>query len=149
MKPHAYWMQHALSLAERAFEQDEVPVGAVLVYHDEIIAEGWNQPIHSHDPTSHAEINCLRKAASAVKNYRLKDTTLYVTLEPCAMCAGAIVHARVKHVVFGAYDLKAGAGGSVVNLLQHEKFNHHVEIIPGILEAECKTLLQGFFKARR
>ena len=142
-------MRHALQLAAHAEQNGEVPVGAVLVRQDEMIAEGWNQPILSHDPTAHAEIIALREAARRLENYRLPDTTLYVTLEPCVMCAGAIIHARVNRVVYGAPDPKAGAAGSVFNTLLTDQFNHKVRCEGGVLQQECSDLLVRFFKARR
>jgi tRNA(adenine34) deaminase len=144
------WMRHALSLAERARKEGEVPVGAVLVNEDEMVAEGWNQPISHHDPTAHAEIVALRAATLRLGNYRLPPgISLYVTLEPCPMCAGALVHARLSRVVFGAPDPRTGAGGSVFNLLDCDKLNHRAEVVRGVLEAECAEVLKGFFKARR
>ena len=142
-------MRRALDLARHAEQAGEVPVGALVVLNDEIIGEGWNQPIVSHDPTAHAEIVALRAAATRMKNYRLTDTTLYVTLEPCAMCAGAIVQARVARVVFGADDAKAGAAGSVFNLLASEQLNHRAEVVGGVLAQECAELLRAFFQQRR
>jgi len=143
------FMQHALFLANKAEQEGEVPVGAVLVKDNEIIGEGWNHPISKHDPTAHAEIMALRDAAEKIGNYRLPDTTLYVTLEPCVMCAGAIIHARVKKVVFGARDPKTGAAGSVFDVLGTDKLNHKVEVESGVLEKECAEKLTAFFKARR
>lgn len=145
----AHWMQHAYGLALRAQELGEVPVGAVLVKDGQLLAEGWNRPIADHDPTAHAEIMALRAAGAKLENYRLVDTTLYVTLEPCVMCAGAIVHARVSRVVFAAYDPRAGAGGSVFDILQTEKLNHRVELEGGLLADECGELLRSFFRSRR
>jgi len=142
-------MHHALQLAKRAELEGEVPVGAVLVKDDELIAEGWNRPIVAHDPTAHAEIVALRAAAARLKNYRLLDTTLYVTLEPCIMCAGAIIHARVNRVVFGADDSKAGAAGGVFDTLLSDQFNHKVVCEKGVLESECAEILVNFFKTRR
>ncbi len=144
-----FWMQRALELAQQARAENEVPVGAVLVKEDHILGEGWNAPIGQHDPTAHAEIRALRQAAAAVGNYRLLDTTLYVTLEPCVMCAGAIIHARVKRVVIGATDPKTGAAGSVFNTLNSDRHNHQVEISQGVLADECGALLKDFFQARR
>ncbi|MDX8125687.1 tRNA adenosine(34) deaminase TadA [Methylomonas sp. OY6] len=143
------WLRHAIRLAQRAETQDEVPVGAVLVYEGRCIAEGWNQPIQSNDPTAHAEIIALRKAGQVLNNYRLIDTTLYVTLEPCVMCMGAIAHARVKRLVFGAYDPKRGAVCHALQLSDAAFLNHRVEWTGGILEADCAELLSDFFKARR
>ena len=143
------WMRHALKLAENAEAAGEVPVGAVLVKDNQIIAEGWNLPITDHDPTAHAEIRCLQQAGRALKNYRLLDTTLYVTLEPCAMCAGAMVHSRIGRVVFGAFDAKTGAAGSVLDLLQLPQFNHQVAVTSGVLADDCAAQLSNFFKRRR
>jgi len=143
------WMQRALALAARAEVEGEVPVGAVIVRDDCVIAEGWNQPVMSHDPTAHAEVIALRAASLAEKNYRLLDTTLYVTLEPCVMCAGAIIHARVGRVVYGATDPRVGAAGSAFSLLGSNQFNHLVQVDGGVLESECGDLLRHFFKARR
>ena len=142
-------MAHALQLAEKAASVGEVPVGAVLVKDGEMIAEGWNQPISNHDPTAHAEIIAIRKAAQALQNYRLTDTTLYITIEPCSMCAGAIIHARISRVVFGAFEPRFGAAGSAGNLLQNPQLNHQVELTSGVLEQECALILKQFFKQRR
>lgn len=144
-----FWMQRALELARQAEAEGEVPVGAVLVKEDQVVGESWNAPIGEHDPTAHAEIRALRNAATRLGNYRLLDTTLYVTLEPCVMCAGAIIHARVKRVVFGAADPKTGAAGSVFDILNSELHNHRVEITSGVLEPECSAMLKKFFQARR
>ena len=144
-----HWMRHALMLAQRAAEQGEVPVGAVLVQAQEIIGQGWNQPITGQDPTAHAEVVALRAAANKMGNYRLAGTTLYVTLEPCVMCVGAIVHARVTRVVFGAADHKTGAVTSVFNLLQHPAHNHHAEYTGGVCADACTQILREFFEARR
>ena len=144
-----FWMAHALSLAERAASMNEVPVGAVIVKAGEIIGEGWNSPIHDSDPSAHAEMQAIRMAAANMQNYRLTDATLYVTLEPCSMCAGAIVHARLKRVVFGAFDAKTGAAGSVMQLLQHSQLNHQAEITGGILEDRCAQTISAFFARRR
>ena len=143
------WMQKALTLARQAEALGEVPVGAVLVFEKECIGEGWNQPITARDPTGHAEIVALRHAARKIDNYRLPDATFYVTLEPCPMCAGAIIHARIQRVVFGALDPKSGAGGSVFNILDSHQLNHRGMITRGILQNECSSLLQAFFKDRR
>ena len=145
----AHWMRHALQLAQRASGQGEVPVGAVLVKDGVAIAEGWNRPIGLHDPTAHAEILAMRAGSEALANYRLLGTTLYVTLEPCAMCAGAIVHARVQRLVFGARDPKAGAVDSVYDIIARPRLNHVVAWQGGLLEAECGALLRNFFRARR
>ncbi len=145
-----HWMQHALELARQAETEDEVPVGAVLIESNgELLAEGWNGPIGASDPTAHAEIRTLRAAAEKVGNYRLPGTTLYVTLEPCPMCAGAIVHARVARVVFGAPDPRTGAAGSVFNLLQSDALNHRAEVTGGVLAEESAQLLREFFRNRR
>ncbi len=143
-------MRHALALARRAEAEGEVPVGAVLVRDGEPIGEGWNRPIGEHDPSAHAEIMALRAAGKAVGNYRLPDSTLYVTLEPCPMCAGAIVHARVTRVVFGASDPRTGAAGSVFDLLPSDaRFNHRTACEGGLLADEAGELLRAFFRARR
>lgn len=144
------FMQRALQLARRAREEGEVPVGALLVRHGEVIGEGWNRPIGTHDPTAHAEIQALRAAGEALGNYRLPDTTLYVTLEPCPMCAGAIVHARVGRVVYGATDPRAGAAGSVFDLLPSDaRFNHRTGCEGGVLADEAGRMLREFFRERR
>jgi len=143
------WMRHALMLARRAEEAGEVPVGAVVVINDEIVAEGWNQPIRRRDPTAHAEIVALRAAAEALGNYRLPGATLYVTLEPCPMCAGAIVHARIGRVVYGATDPRAGAAGSVFDLLNSSTLNHRANVTAGVLSGECERALKDFFRTRR
>jgi len=145
---HQY-MQRAFELAELAEEKGEVPVGAVLVRGDEIIAEGFNQTIISHDPTAHAEVVALREAGKQLENYRLVGTTLYVTLEPCAMCAMALVHARVGKVVFATEDPRTGAGGSVLNILKHQSFNHHCDVDSGLLKEQCSEQLKSFFKKKR
>jgi tRNA(adenine34) deaminase len=143
------WMREALLLARQAEAAGEVPVGAVLVKDGALLGSGWNQPIGAHDPTAHAEVMALRAAATASGNYRLTGTTLYVTLEPCAMCAGAMVHARVARLVYGAADPKTGATGSVFDLVRTEKLNHRLEVEGGVLEGECGRLLRAFFAARR
>lgn len=143
------FMSVALDLAREAATLDEVPVGAVVVKDGEIIGRGFNQPIGRHDPTAHAEVMALRDAAARLGNYRLPDTTLYVTQEPCAMCAGAIIHARVARVVFGASNPKTGVAGSVIDLFAEARLNHHAEIVGGVLGEECAALLSGFFAARR
>ncbi len=142
-------MRHALALAERANSMGEVPVGAVLVKNDALIAEGWNCPIGTNDPTAHAEIMALRAAGVRLGNYRLVDTVLYVTLEPCVMCMGAIVHARVKRLVFGAPDPKRGAVCNALQLADTEFLNHKVEYRGGVLEEDCGHLLRRFFQERR
>lgn len=145
----AKWMREALALARLAEAAGEVPVGAVLVKDDSLVGSGWNQPIGAHDPTAHAEVMALRAAAKLAGNYRLTGTTLYVTLEPCAMCAGAMVHARVVRLVYGAADPKSGAAGSVFNLAQSDKLNHRLEVSGGVLAEECGALLKDFFSRRR
>ena len=142
-------MQHALSLATRAEAAGEVPVGAVIVKDDAIVGEGWNQPIGAHDPTAHAEIIAMRAAAQRIGNYRLTGHTLYVTLEPCIMCASAIVHARVSRLVFGAWDPKAGAAGSTLNVFTMPSMNHRVDVFGGVLMEESARLLNAFFDTRR
>lgn len=146
---HEYWMRHALTLAKRARDEREVPVGAVLVHNNRVIGEGWNRPIGRHDPTAHAEIMALRQGGLVMQNYRLIDATLYVTLEPCVMCAGAMIHSRIGRVVFGAHDAKTGAAGSLMDVLHHPGMNHRVEITEGILADECAALLSDFFRMRR
>jgi len=143
------WMRHALTLADKAESIGEVPVGACVVLNGELIGEGFNTPITDNDPSAHAELRAVKEAAAAVQNYRLIDTTLYVTLEPCSMCAGMLVHARVKRVVFGAKDAKTGAAGSVMNLLQHPALNHQLEVVSGVLADECANKLSDFFRKRR
>jgi tRNA(adenine34) deaminase len=143
------YMRRALDLARHAETADEVPVGALVVLGDEVIGEGWNQPINSRDPTAHAEIVALRAAAAHIKNYRLPGATLYVTLEPCVMCAGAIVQARIMRVVYGAADPKAGAAGSVFNLLESPLLNHRAQIVGGVLAEECGQSLKVFFQGKR
>jgi tRNA(adenine34) deaminase len=142
-------MSRALKLARMAEAAGEVPVGAVIVKDGAIIGEGWNRPISTNDPTAHAEIVALRHASEQLSAYRLLDTTLYVTLEPCAMCAGAMVHARVKRLVYGTSDPKAGAAGSIFNIIQHPSLNHRLECSSDVLADECRALLRGFFVARR
>jgi tRNA(adenine34) deaminase len=147
--PDIHWMRRALELATLAAREGEVPVGAVLVKEGQLIAEGRNRPIANHDPTAHAEIQLLRAAGKALNNYRLAGTTLYVTLEPCPMCAGAIVHARVQRVVFAATDPRTGAAGSIYNILQSNELNHRCEVEGGVLAEESAILLRGFFRSRR
>ena len=143
------FMSRALELAREAEGAGEVPVGAVIVKDGAIIAEGWNRPISTHDPSAHAEMIAMRAAAESLQNYRLLDTTLYVTLEPCAMCAGAMVHARVKRLVFAATDPRAGAAGSVFNIVQHTALNHRIQVEEGVLRDDCSAVLRGFFQKRR
>lgn len=142
-------MQYAISLAAKAEQLGEVPVGAVLVKNNEVLGEGYNQMISLSDPSAHAEMQAIRAAAAAIGNYRLLGCALYVTLEPCAMCAGLMVHSRIDRVVFGTTDLKTGAAGSVLNLLQHHQFNHQLEIRSGVLAEQCAAQLSGFFQRRR
>lgn len=143
------FMQQALSQAHNAWALGEVPVGAVVVRDGQVIATGFNQPIGTHDPTAHAEIMALRAAAEILGNYRLPGCELYVTLEPCAMCSGAMMHARLARVVFGASDLKTGVCGSVLNLFEQDKLNHHTEVVGGVLAEQCSALLKDFFALRR
>ncbi len=149
MQTHQDFMQIALQQAQLAAELGEVPVGAVIVKDQQIIAVAHNQPIALHDPSAHAEIQAMRLAAKFLGNYRLTDCTLYVTLEPCAMCAGAIQHARLAHLVYGASDPKTGACGSVVDLMVDKKLNHHTQVLAGVMASECGALLSNFFKQRR
>ena len=142
-------MQHALSLAQQAEQQGEIPVGAVLVKNNEVIGEGFNQSIMLNDPSAHAEMQAIRAAGRKVNNYRLVDSTLYVTLEPCAMCAGALVHARVARVVYGAADAKTGAAGSVMDICRHPALNHQIDVESGVLAQQCSTALSAFFRRRR
>lgn len=144
-----YWMQRALELAKRADEEGEIPVGAVLVLDNQVVGEGWNRPIGRHDPTAHAEIMALQQGGLILQNYRLLRTTLYVTLEPCVMCAGAMVHSRIQRLVYGAKDLKTGAAGSLLDVLGHPGMNHQIEVTPGILADACSAYLSDFFKRRR
>lgn len=145
----AHFMQQALEQARHAWALGEVPVGAVVVKDDVVIATGYNQPIGKHDPTAHAEIMALRAAATVLGNYRLPGCELYVTLEPCVMCSGAMMHARLARVVFGAPDPKTGACGSVLNLFEQNQLNHHTQFTGGVLAEECSTLLKDFFAERR
>lgn len=145
-----FWMQHALLLAKRAESLGEIPVGAVIISEDkQIIGEGFNQSILKHNPTAHAEMIAIKQAGEFLRNYRLVNTTLYVTLEPCVMCAGAIIHSRIKRVVYGASDYKTGAAGSFIDILAYQGINHYAEITQGVLANECGKLLSDFFKQRR
>ncbi|MCV2885535.1 tRNA adenosine(34) deaminase TadA [Aestuariibacter sp. AA17] len=146
---HEYWMRHALTLADKAEALGEIPVGAVLVRDNQVIGEGWNQSIRLNDPSAHAEMMAIRAAGKHIENYRLVNTTLYVTLEPCPMCAGLLVHSRITNLVFGASDLKTGATGSVMDLARHDRLNHQVNVISGVLGEECGARLSAFFKRRR
>lgn len=144
-----FWMQHALRLAQKAESEGEVPVGAVIVSDGVCIAEGWNQTIQNHDPSAHAEVVALRAAGQVIKNYRLGGVTLYVTLEPCPMCASAMVHARVKRLVIATKDPRTGAAGSVFNLVQEPKLNHYVEVEYGVMAQQASDQLKQFFKQKR
>ncbi len=143
------WMRHAIELACRARDEGEVPVGAVVVHAGEIVGEGWNRPIAAHDATAHAEIQALRAAGACLGNYRIGGSTLYVTLEPCAMCAGAMVHARVERLVYGAQDPKTGAAGSVFDIVRAPALNHQLNVEAGVLAEDCGALLREFFRQRR
>jgi len=143
------WMAQALALAQKAAQENEVPVGAILVHKETIIGEGWNCPISTHDPTAHAEIQAIRNASVHLSNYRLLDTTLYVTLEPCVMCIGAIMHARVERLVFGAHDPKAGAVESVFQLPDSGYFNHKILWKSGVMAGPCGQILSQFFQEKR
>jgi len=149
MSQDNHWMQQALQLAERARAANEVPVGALIVLNDQVVGEGYNQPISQQDPTAHAEIIALRHAATALNNYRLLDTTLYVTIEPCMMCVGAMIHARVKRIVFGALEPKAGAIESRMTLLNQSFLNHQITHTSGVLAHECGLIMSNFFKEKR
>jgi len=142
-------MEEALRSAQRALEAGEVPVGAVVVLGQQIVGRGWNRNIGEHDPTAHAEIVALREAGIIVGNHRLADCDLFVTIEPCAMCAGAMVHARIKRLIYGADDVKAGAVRSVMQLLDHPKLNHRIDVCSGVLAGRCAEVLQEFFRRRR
>ncbi len=144
-----HFMSMAMEMARKAEAIGEVPVGAVLVKGGEVVSTGFNYCIGLHDPSAHAEMQCLRQAGKVIENYRLLDTTLYVTLEPCAMCAGAIVHSRIERVVFGAKDEKMGAAGTVIDLLRHPVFNHQLQVSDGVLADECSEQLSQFFRRRR
>ena len=149
MQSDETWMRYALTLAAKAAAQGEVPVGAVIIRDGVVLGEGWNQPITLHDPSAHAEMLAMRAAGVAAGNYRLPDTTLYVTLEPCPMCVGAMIHARIARVVFGAFDPKTGAAGSAFDLLTDQRHNHRVSVSGGVLSEECAETLRAFFRARR
>ncbi len=146
---HEYFMQKALSLAECAIEHGDVPVGALIVKNGEIIAQAYNQREYQNDPTAHAEVIAIQKAAQVLDNWRLLDTTLYITKEPCIMCAGAMVHARIKTLVFGCFDAKYGAAGSVFQLCDNTLLNHRLEIISAVMHHACQNQLQTFFKSIR
>ena len=149
LSEHEHWMRLALTLADRAENEGEVPIGAVLVRDGRLLGEGWNQVITANDPTAHAEIVAMRDAAAVVKNYRLPGSTLYVTLEPCTMCAGAMIHARVERLVFGAREPKAGVVCSTCAMLDEPRFNHHIRWQSGVLAEDSSARLQAFFQARR
>ena len=149
INPDQEFMTRALELATQARDQGEVPVGAVVVHGDAVIGEGFNQPIALADPSAHAEMQAMRRAARRMDNYRLADATLYVTLEPCAMCAGAMVHARIKRLVYGAADPKTGAAGSVFDLVRADRLNHQLDVDGGVMKKECGELLKDFFRKRR
>lgn len=144
-----YWMRYALQLADKAEQSGEIPVGAVLVKDGLVLGEGWNQSIQLNDPSAHAEMMAIRQAAEKIGNYRLLDCTLYVTLEPCAMCAGLLVHSRVKRLVFGAKDAKTGAAGSVLDIVRHPVLNHQLDVQDGALAQQCADKLSAFFRRRR
>ena len=144
-----FFMRHALVCAQQAYDAGEVPVGAVVVHQNRVIASGYNHPIGLNDPTAHAEVQALRAAAQILQNYRLPECELYVTLEPCLMCSGAMFHARLARVVFGASDYKTGVAGSVMNVYTHEQLNHHATVVGGVLEEEAREILQRFFRERR
>ena len=144
-----HWMQYALLLADKAEQSGEIPVGAVLVKDGVLLGEGWNQSIQLNDPSAHAEMIAIRQAAEKIGNYRLIDCTLYVTLEPCAMCAGLLVHSRVKRLVFGAKDAKTGAAGSVLDIVRHPVLNHQLDVQDGPLAQQCADKLSEFFRRRR
>lgn len=143
------FMRRAIELAMEAQSHNEIPVGAVIVANNQIVGEGFNQSIMNNDPSAHAEMMAIRNAGKTLSNYRLLDCTLYVTLEPCMMCSGLLVHSRISRLVYAAKDLKTGAAGSAFNLVEHEKHNHQVEVTQGVLEEECSQLLSNFFKRRR
>ena len=144
-----YFMQQALKCAQKAYEKDEVPVGAVIVKDNKIISKGYNKSITSKDTTAHAEIIAIRKACKKLNNYRLNDCSIYVTIEPCSMCAGALIHARIKNIYFGAKDIKTGACGSIFNIANSNKLNHNINIFGGLLEQDCAKIIKQFFKNKR
>ena len=146
---HQDWMRLALRQAQMAFEQGEVPIGAVIVHNGQVIAAAHNEREQNNDPTAHAEVLVIQRAAKVLGSWRLTDATLYVTLEPCPMCAGAIMQSRIKQLVYGAMDLKGGATGSVMNVLDYTLWNHRVDVVAGVLEDECKDILKSFFKRLR
>lgn len=149
MTLHEEWMKHALKLAVRAFDENEVPVGAIVVHKNAVIAKGYNQVERMHDPTAHAEMIALTAAAAHLQHKFLKECVLYVTMEPCPMCAGAIVLSRIPTIVFGCYDPKMGASGSVMNITENKKLNHAVHVVGGVLDGECGSLVKEFFRKKR
>lgn len=149
MSDDQFWMREALLEARKGWEKNEVPVGAVVVRNDEIIARAHNQPISGCNPVAHAEILALQAAAKTISNYRLTDCDLYITLEPCTMCAGAIIHSRVRRVIYGAPEPKAGAAVSATQVFEQLQMNHRVEVFAGVLEQECRVMISDFFRARR
>ena len=149
MDKHEKYMKEAIRQARKAYALNEVPIGCVIVYEDKIIARGYNRRNTDHNTLSHAELNAIRKASKKLGDWRLEDCTMYITLEPCQMCAGAIVQARVSNVVIGSMNAKAGCAGSVLNLLDMSEFNHQVNVIYGVMEAECSKMLSEFFKELR
>ncbi|MCC2606299.1 tRNA adenosine(34) deaminase TadA [Planctobacterium marinum] len=149
IKDDDYYMAQALALTPNAEAAGEIPVAAILVKDGEVIAQGWNQSITLNDPSAHAEMMALRQAGSALNNYRMPGTTLYVTLEPCPMCAGALVHSRIERLVYGASDYKTGACGSIMDLVRNDKLNHQISVTSGVLEAQCSSVISDFFKRRR
>ena len=144
-----YFMRKAMELAKQAESHNEIPVGAVIVANNQVVGEGFNQSIMNNDPSAHAEVMAIRDAGKTLENYRLLDCTLYVTLEPCMMCSGLLVHSRISRLVYGAKDLKTGAAGSAFDLVEHENHNHKIVVTEGILAEECGQLLSSFFKRRR
>ncbi|WP_199609417.1 tRNA adenosine(34) deaminase TadA [Flocculibacter collagenilyticus] len=143
------WMRLAIKAANQAGAISEIPVGAIVVHNEKVIGTGWNKPITTHDPSAHAEMIAVRQAAKYLENYRMIDCTLYVTLEPCPMCAGLLVHSRIKRLVFGASDYKTGCAGSIMNLVAHPSLNHQIEVEHGVLQSECSSMISDFFKRRR
>ena len=149
VKTDQYFMEKAFNLAKQAEQNNEIPVGAVVVYQGKIIGEGFNQSIMLNDPSAHAEMIAVRQAGKYLNNYRLLDCTLYVTLEPCPMCAGLLVHSRIKQLVYASSDFKTGAAGSAFNLVSNEQLNHQIVVTSGVLKEQCSQLLSSFFKRRR
>lgn len=145
----SYWMEQALLYAKQAEQLNEIPVGAIVVKDNQLVSAGYNRSITDNDPSAHAEMIAIREAGKVLNNYRLIDCTLYVTLEPCSMCAGLLVHSRIKRLVFGAADAKTGSAGSIMNLLQEPRLNHQVEVFGGVLSEQCGNAISDFFKSRR